>query len=109
MLDFDPTRTRPIPAMSTNCLLFPCLLFLSAGVAEAAKQPLFADDELLEVTITAPLSTIMAERPTDEELPGTFSYVNAAGSEVSMDIDIRTRGRYRQQARVCPFAPLRLD
>lgn len=95
--------------MSIVRLLFTCLLALNAGVAAAAKQPLFADDEMLEVTISAPLSTIMTERPTDEEMPGTFSYVNAEGAEVSLDIDIRTRGRYRQQKRVCPFAPLRLD
>ena len=95
--------------MSTVRLVPLYLLVLTAGVAAAAKQPLFADDGLLEVTITAPLSTIMTERPTEEELPGTLSYVDPEAGKVSLDIEIRTRGRYRQQEDVCPFAPLRLD
>ena len=95
--------------MSTLCLLIPCFLALTASVATAATQPLFSDDELLEVTIRAPLSTIMSERSKDEETPGTFHFVDRDAGEVVLDVDIRTRGRFRQQKRVCPFAPLRLD
>ncbi len=95
--------------MSFLRLVSACLLVSLSGVATAASQPLFADNELLEVTIAAPLSTIMIERSTDEETPGTLTYVDPEAGETTLDVDIRTRGRYRQQARVCPFAPLRLD
>ncbi len=95
--------------MSPARLVSLCLLASLSSVANAASQPLFADDELLEVTIAAPLSTIMTERSTEEETPGTLTYVDPEEGELVLDIDIRTRGRYRQQARICPFAPLRLD
>ncbi len=109
MLDFDPLRRPSIRPMSTARLVSLCLLAAYSGLAASATQPLFADDELLEVTIAAPLSSIMIERPTDEEMPGTLSYVDAEAGQVLLDVDIRTRGRYRQQKDVCPFAPLRLD
>ncbi len=75
----------------------------------ANGDPLFADSGVLEITIEAPLTTIMRERPVDEELPGRLSYTDAALGEVTLDIGVRTRGRYRQQRRICPFAPLRLN
>ncbi len=92
-----------------------CLIAL-AGVpsfADDAKpgkpNPLFADAEILEVTIAAPFSTIMRERPVDEEMPGQLTYQDAELGEVVLDVGIRTRGKYRQQKDICPFAPLRLN
>ncbi|NNF40719.1 MAG: hypothetical protein HKN64_05020 [Woeseiaceae bacterium] len=75
----------------------------------AKVDPLFADNGVLAITIKAPLTTLMRERPVDEELPAQLSYNDAALGEVTLDIEVRTRGRYRQQRRICPFAPLRLN
>lgn len=72
-------------------------------------NPLFASAEILEIRIAAPFSTIMRERPVDEETPGQLSYQDAELGEVVLDVGIRTRGKYRQQAEICPFAPLRLN
>jgi len=92
-----------------------CLIALLGGTfaaeeaAPAKPTPLFGDDEILEVRIVAPFSKIMYERPIDEEIAGQLSFTDAESGEVVLDIGIRTRGRYRQQARICPFAPLRLN
>ena len=89
------------------------LLFgsVTAGVADEKPKiaPLFSSNDMIEVTITAPFSTIMRERPDDEDVRGTLSYHDAENGETRLDIGIRTRGHFRRQHEVCPFAPLRLN
>jgi hypothetical protein len=75
----------------------------------ATSAPLFAANDILDVTIEVPLDRLMLERPTEEELPATLLYEDADGSTVSLEIGVRTRGKYRRQWRICPFAPLRLN
>ncbi|MEO1203957.1 MAG: hypothetical protein AAFX10_14715, partial [Pseudomonadota bacterium] len=87
------------------------LLFLASPFAFAADEPdpLFASHERLELRLTAPMTTLMRERPDDEELDGTVSFSDGSGQTVQLSVEIRTRGNYRRQQRICPFAPLRLD
>lgn len=89
------------------------LLFLATGPATAQEEGkadrLFRSHDVIEVTITAPLETLMSERPLDRDLPGQLSYVDEAGATVVLEIGVRTRGRYRHQKRTCPFAPIRLN
>lgn len=86
------------------------LLFSAAEAQETgAPDPLFQSDEILDVRIIAPISTLLAERPLDEELPGAFEYTNSAGEAVRFDIKVRTRGRFRRDKDNCRFPPLRLN
>jgi hypothetical protein len=94
------------------------LLLLIISMAAVANDkddapegvPLFDDDEILTVTITAPFDEIMKTRSLEEELPGTFVYRDtASGKDVSLDIKIRARGKFRRQKENCSFAPLRLN
>ena len=97
-------------------LLFYVLLF-AWGAAQADAEapagkvaPLFADDDIVDVTIQAPIDRIMETRSLEEETQGTFTYRDAdSGEEVVLDIGIRTRGRFRHNPKTCPFAPLRLN
>jgi hypothetical protein len=77
------------------------------SLADSVPDPLFQDDTLLEVTITAPFNTIMAERPKDDSLPGIFKFRDASGADVKFDVDIRTRGHFRHET--CDFPPLFLN
>jgi hypothetical protein len=93
-------------------LLATTLLLVSPGVL--AREPgeadrLFQSDEILDVSITAPMKTLLGERPNDRYLRGTLSYREADGSVVDFDIGIRTRGNFRRQRDVCPFPPLRIN
>jgi len=87
------------------------LLFLLAYFATAHAgsdgDPLFASNETLKVTITAPLTSLMRERPNDEYMPATFQYQDSTGEIVEFNIGIRTRGRLRRDPTICAFAPLR--
>jgi hypothetical protein len=85
-----------------------CLLALSA-FADSDSNPdsLFQSDETLRVTITAPMTTLVEERPTEGYLNGSFQYENSAGSLETFDLKIRTRGHTRHAN--CDFPPLRLN
>ena len=74
-----------------------------------AVTPLFASHSLLHVTIEAPLTTLMNDRPEEEYLDGIFTFVEADGAEQSIDLKIRTRGSYRRSKDHCNFAPIRLN
>lgn len=71
--------------------------------------PLFTSDEILDVTIRAPFTTIMRERSLDEDQPATLTYTDAEAGEVTVELGVRTRGRFRRQSKTCRFAPLRLN
>jgi hypothetical protein len=83
----------------------------SAALAQESRSgdPLFHSNELLEVRIVAPMKTLLAERPFEEELPGKLQYTSAADEAVEIDIKVRTRGRYRRQKQICRFPPIRLN
>ena len=63
----------------------------------AAVAPLFASNSLMTVTIEAPLTTLMRDRPDEEYLVGKFSFHGDDGTEQTVDLKVRTRGEYRRQ------------
>ncbi len=83
-------------------------LIATSAWAEASRSPdpLFQSDKTLYVTITAPFTTLVKERPTEEYLPGVFQYTESDGTTVNLDLEIRTRGHFRNEN--CGFPPLGL-
>lgn len=75
----------------------------------AKKNPLFEDNSLLEVTITAPISTLMRERSSEKYRMGQLTYEDEELGTVVLDAGIRARGRFRRSRDVCTFTPLRLN
>lgn len=94
-----------------------CIVFIASSVVQANDEelsdkaaPIFAGDDIVDVTITAPIAEIMKVRSLEDEMQGTFAYRDAeSGEPVALDIGIRTRGRFRHDKKTCPFAPLRLN
>ncbi len=88
------------------------LLILLASLPGNARalstgDPLFADDSTINVTVTAPLTTLIRERPTEQYLPGTFQYEDADGAVTTLEVGLRTRGHFRYQT--CGFPPIRVN
>jgi hypothetical protein len=79
---------------------------VSAEVTETT-DPLFNGDEILQMTITAPLTTLVRERPKDDYLPGIIQYTEADGTALTLDLEIRTRGHFRHKT--CDYPPLLLN
>ena len=84
-----------------------CLSFSASADEPTTPDPLFQSDEPLDVTITAPLTTLIKERPKDEYLTGAFQYTEADGDTVDFDLDIRARGNFRHAN--CEFPPVTLN
>ena len=55
----------------------------------------------------APLTTLMREKPTEEDVQGTLSYANESGEIVTLDLKIRARGHSRHD--ICQLPPLWLN
>jgi hypothetical protein len=76
----------------------------------APVAPLFASREPLTFTIEAPLATIFKDRgKVRNERPAKLILAGSDGQPVTLDVDIRTRGKTRAERRICEFPPLRLD
>ena len=90
---------------------FAWFLLISGAKAQenSNPDPLFQSNEILDVRIIAPMSTIIDERPIDEGLAGKFQFTNSAGEVVEFDIKLRARGRFRLEKNNCRFPPLRLN
>jgi len=98
----------------TCCL---AALFLSIGLNASAQtedsgpihRPLFNDDSVFVLTIEGPLQTIMRKRDESEEYTSILRYTDADGTEHTLDINLRIRGKSRAKKETCNFAPLRVN
>ncbi|MEX2122873.1 MAG: hypothetical protein WD795_03190 [Woeseia sp.] len=91
-------------------LLVPlCAFAQTAADDEQGAQPLFENQDTLQVRIEAPLTTLLRERSDTEYLDGTLSYTDASGAEQQLDLELRARGRYRRARDTCSFPPVRLN
>jgi len=99
--------------LSIRWTLSAIALFLAVSAAAddepRSPDPLFLDTAVLEVRLIAPINTLLDKRPIDEELPGSFEFVNEAGEVVAFDVKVRTRGRFRRDEDNCRFPPIRLN
>jgi hypothetical protein len=88
-------------------VVFTFLAVSASAELSELPDPLFQDDETLPVTITAPFTTLVRERPKDDYLPGVFQYTESDGTPVKFDLEIRTRGHFRHKT--CDYPPLSLN
>ena len=87
--------------------------FLLATPAEAQVSDtadlLFQSLDVVAVRLVAPFAAIMSNRKESKQLQGKLLYVDEAGNNTGLDVEIRTRGKFRLQKAVCEFPPLRLN
>jgi hypothetical protein len=96
--------------MRSSLSLFCCILaaVLSSVAADASEpDPLFQDHDTLDVTLSAPLTTLVRDRSTEEYVQGTLGYSGDDGKTESLDVKIRARGHSRHQ--ICDLPPLWLN
>ena len=92
---------------SLTCLLFLLALASSATADDGRPDPLFQSHDTLDVTISAPLTTLVHERPTEEYLPASLTYAGDDGETTTFDIKVRARGHSRHE--ICDIPPLWLN
>ncbi|MCZ6854602.1 MAG: hypothetical protein O7G86_11850 [Gammaproteobacteria bacterium] len=97
-----------MPLLSTALLA--ALIGSLAPSVEAAPDPLFATDTLLEITLNAPLRAIIRDRANaPEDRPGTLGYTGQDGNEIWIDVGVRARGKSRREKDTCRFPPIRIN
>ncbi len=72
------------------------------------RDPLFRHDSILNVTLEAPLTTLLRERMTDRQHPAKIRYTNDDGSMEEVAVRVRARGKFRRDPSNCRFPPIRL-
>jgi hypothetical protein len=73
-------------------------IFIVCEVSAAAPvDPLFREHDVLEMTITAPIGTILRERSTEKYEPGKVSIIGPDGSASEFDVRVRARGNFRRE------------
>src|SRR4029453_16829498 len=80
------------------------LLAASAAAAAEPAKPLFADDQVIRVTVKAPIGRLASSEDRPRIVRGTL----AIGSE-SLPIRLSPRGITRLRKETCQFPPLRVD
>lgn len=103
------------------CLFQPLLAALALGLVaqqDPVEQPLFESHETLRMWLATDLETLVRDIGRDtgdyefegqEEHAAAFSYLDAAGDTVTLEITAETRGHFRRDRSHCNFPPLRLD
>jgi hypothetical protein len=106
----DRLMSRTIPLLLAT-LVYGTALTAQAGLGgTGATQILFASNDPLTLTIEAPLKTIFKEREQVSSYhPGVMILEGTDGSSVSLDIQVKTRGKFRLNRRTCNFPPLRIN
>ncbi len=90
--------------------LFLCLLAsATATLADdgAVPDPLFQSHETLNVTLSAPLTTLLRDKPTEEYLQAQLRYAGQDGKTETLAVKIRARGHSRHE--ICDLPPLWLN
>lgn len=80
---------------------------MTQAAIAADPDPLFQSHETLHVTLSAPLTTLVRERATEEYLQGTLTYSGDGGGDTTLDVKIRARGHSRHE--ICDIPPLWLN
>lgn len=78
------------------------------SLANAKKTifEIFSRKESLEITITTDLTKLIENRRTEDYLNASLTYEDENGKEISRQIELQPRGKFRR--RVCDFPPVRL-
>lgn len=90
-----------------------CLVSLTLGLCigdgATAQTPLFDEDAVIDVMLTAPISQAYAQKKEDarDYFPGHWAFTNSDRIEQRLDVSIRTRGNFRRD--YCRTPPLQLN
>jgi hypothetical protein len=107
---FPEFLVRRHPSLLLAVLLAGMIQGPSALQAQADPAPLFAGEDVLELTLEVDFSKILTDRKeTNPERPGRILATGAGGEALEFDVMVRTRGKSRLQRKVCRFPPLRLN
>ncbi|MCW3116048.1 MAG: hypothetical protein JWM28_130 [Chitinophagaceae bacterium] len=110
-------KVRFLPGiyMALNCILFPFTVKPQSAVDSSAsswhqvssKKGLFESDQPLDITLKGNLRDLLNDRSGEpKNYPLFLSYGNEDSSEISIPVNIKTRGHFRRVKGNCVYPPL---
>lgn len=93
-------------------LFITALIFLSALVSKSQtpEQPLFQNNEMLELSIVANFNNITEDvYGPSEDHKGKLIYHDSTDQRIKVKIELETRGNFRRNPENCDFPPLEID
>jgi hypothetical protein len=86
------------------------ILVMSFSTPAYSKKPdqLFSSDDVLDISIRGPFTTLNKERTKDKRYASQLSWQEKDGTVNTTGVELQVRGNYRLNNKVCKFAPLRL-
>jgi hypothetical protein len=100
-------KRQPWYTVAVGALLAAAVCAPAARAQAQEPAPLFASDAVLELTLTAPMRTLVNRRSERPEVAGTVTLAGADGATTELDVEVRTRGKSRLE--VCSFPPLSIN
>jgi len=92
---------RHYGGVSTTCKCFLFCLCLTATLPVRAT-PLFESDEVIDVELLGPLTSVIGDRESRKEYPFVL---RSGGMDLAIDLRVRDKSRLE----ICEFPPLRLN
>ena len=107
---FRKLRRSELQKRTGKYLLVSVICFPLISVT-AQEVPLFDSDDPIEIRIVGPLHFLKAQRDDDPDwLTDTQVFVkDNDGTERALDVEIKARGNFRRQEKICPFPPYWLN
>lgn len=83
------------------------LLGFFPTIGYGSDLPLFASDEVIDITFEVPMETIIDDAERRPVVAGVLHYTNNFGQDISLQIEMNTRGKTRLA--YCSFPPLKIN
>ncbi|MEM7503914.1 MAG: hypothetical protein AAF417_17835 [Pseudomonadota bacterium] len=84
-------------------------LVCALSAVSVAASPLFESNAVLNVKISAPLTTLVRERSNTDYYDGELRLIAASSEPQLLSLKLRARGNFRRQRDTCRFPPVRLN
>ncbi len=86
------------------------LVTIAQGLAIAQPNNLFEEEELIEITLSGPISELMKDRGDDPQYHSlTLAYKSSTNDKIEIPIKIKTRGHFRKLKSNCSYPPLLMN
>jgi hypothetical protein len=104
---------KPKPAfnLSITCAFVFLFPFTNGSGQTASSIPgLFESDEVLNITIKGSIRDLLNDRTGVPKIfPLTLSYFKEDSAEITMPVDMKTRGHFRRLKENCSYPPLMIE
>jgi hypothetical protein len=85
------------------------LSYSNSSLFPEAPSALFDSDEILELTLTTDLKTVQKDiKEVHSYHPAQISYINYQNRKVSFNVEVKSRGHFRRNPKICDSPPLQI-